>query len=47
MRAWEETGRAYRDENRWLKMSLTNIAKAGHFSSDRTIMQYADEIWHV
>ena len=47
MRAWYETGNAYRDESRWLRMSLTNIAKAGHFSSDRTIMQYADEIWHV
>ncbi len=47
MRAWKETGDAYRDQNRWLKMSLTNIAKAGHFSSDRTIMQYANDIWHV
>ena len=47
MRAWYETGEAYRDKNRWLRMSLTNIAKAGHFSSDRTIMQYAKEIWHV
>lgn len=47
MRAWRETGEAYRDKSRWLRMSLTNIAKAGHFSSDRTIMQYAREIWHV
>ncbi|MDO4746383.1 MAG: glycogen/starch/alpha-glucan phosphorylase, partial [Bacillota bacterium] len=47
MRAWYETGKAYRDEKKWLNMSLTNIAKAGHFSSDRTIMQYANDIWHV
>lgn len=47
IRAWEDAGRAYRDESRWLKMSLVNIAKAGHFSSDRTIMQYAEDIWHV
>lgn len=47
MRVWRETGDAFLDENRWLKMSLTNIAKAGYFSSDRTIMQYAGEIWHV
>ncbi len=47
MRAWHDVGAAYRDEDRWLKMSLTNIAKAGFFSSDRTIMEYAEDIWHV
>ncbi|MCI8645939.1 MAG: glycogen/starch/alpha-glucan phosphorylase [Firmicutes bacterium] len=47
MRAWREAGEAYKDSNRWVRMSLTNIAKAGHFSSDRTIMQYAEQIWHI
>lgn len=47
MRTWQKVGEAYRDENRWFRMSLTNIAKAGHFSSDRTIRQYADQIWNV
>jgi len=28
-------------------MCLVNIAKSGFFSSDRTIQQYADEIWHI
>lgn len=47
MDAWQRMGKAYADESRWFKMSLINIAKAGHFSSDRTIRQYAEEIWHV
>ncbi len=47
MRAWHEVDAAYGDPVRWTKMSLTNIAKAGHFSSDRTIAQYAKDIWHA
>lgn len=47
MDAWQRMGKVYMDESRWFKMSLINIAKAGHFSSDRTIRQYAEEIWHV
>jgi starch phosphorylase len=35
----------YKDKGRWAKMAITNVAKSGKFSSDRTIMQYADEIW--
>ncbi|NLA26421.1 MAG: glycogen/starch/alpha-glucan phosphorylase, partial [Firmicutes bacterium] len=38
---------AYRDKNRWLKMSIENIAYAGQFSSDRTISGYAEEIWGI
>ena len=33
------------DKNRWNRMSLVNIAKAGYFSSDRTIKEYYNEIW--
>jgi glycogen phosphorylase len=33
--------------NHWYKKSLTNIAYSGHFSSDRTIKQYAHEIWRI
>ncbi len=36
---------AYKDEKKWAQMSLINIANSGIFSSDRTIMQYANEIW--
>ena len=38
---------AYKDQMNWARMSLMNIANAGIFSSDRTIMQYADEIWGI
>ena len=37
----------YEDRNKWKKMSLTNIAKAGFFSSDRTIAEYNRDIWHL
>ncbi|OOB78325.1 MAG: glycogen phosphorylase [Epulopiscium sp. Nuni2H_MBin001] len=38
---------AYKDKRRWAQMCLMNIANAGIFSSDRTILQYADEIWGI
>ncbi len=39
--------KAYRDQDGWLKSSIINIAKSGKFSSDRTIQEYVDEIWHL
>ncbi len=42
-----EAGRCYEDRLKWLKMSLRNIANSGHFSSDRTIREYAREIWKI
>lgn len=47
IRAWNKTAGAWMEKKSWAQKSLFNIAKAGHFSSDRTIMQYAREIWHV
>jgi starch phosphorylase len=38
---------AYRDQDNWLKMSILNAARTGYFSSDRTIREYAQDIWHV
>lgn len=43
----EHVVQAYRDRVRWLKMSVTNIAYSGKFSSDRTILEYAAEIWKI
>lgn len=37
----------YEDRNTWAKKSLINIAKAGFFSSDRTIEEYNNDIWHL
>ncbi len=38
---------AYRDEKWWAKAAIMNVACSGKFSSDRTIRQYVDEIWHL
>ena len=37
----------YEDRRAWAQMMLVNIAKSGYFSSDRTIAQYNEEIWHL
>ncbi|MGN0133404.1 MAG: glycogen/starch/alpha-glucan phosphorylase, partial [Anaerotignum sp.] len=46
-RAHWDIDKAYRDKERWAKMAIMNTAKSGKFSSDRTIRQYADEIWNL
>ena len=38
---------AYRDPSRWYRMSLINIARSGIFAADRSIQDYARDIWHV
>ncbi|GAU13425.1 hypothetical protein TSUD_127210 [Trifolium subterraneum] len=45
--AQEKVDEAYRDKKRWLKMSILSTAGSGKFSSDRTIAQYAKEIWNI
>ncbi|WP_077214333.1 glycogen/starch/alpha-glucan phosphorylase [Bacillus dakarensis] len=42
-----EVGDAYKDQQKWRPMSLINIANSGHFSSDRTIEEYAKGIWNI
>jgi starch phosphorylase len=43
----KEVDHAYRDRRHWNRMSLLNIARMGKFSSDRTIREYARDIWHI
>jgi starch phosphorylase len=47
VQAQEEVSRAYLDAERWTRMAILNVARTGKFSSDRTIQQYAEEIWDV
>lgn len=47
VRAQQEVDAIYKDKEKWAKMAIINTAKSGKFSSDRTIKQYADEIWNL
>ena len=41
----DSVDKVYKDKKKWAKMSILNVARAGKFSSDRAIREYADEIW--
>ena len=43
----DEVSAAWRDEERWTRMSILNTARSGFFSSDRTVGDYLDHIWHA
>lgn len=43
----EKVSQAYKDKDNWAKMAVINTAKSGKFSSDRTIKEYASEIWNI
>jgi glycogen phosphorylase len=43
----QKAGKAYENQEAWQQMSLANIAASGYFSSDRTIKEYAEDIWHI
>jgi starch phosphorylase len=45
--AQDEVEKAYREPERWTKMAIVNVARSGKFSSDRTISEYAQEIWGI
>ena len=46
-KAQEKVDSAYKDPERWAKMAIMNTASSGKFSSDRTIKEYANEIWNM
>ena len=45
--AQEKVSAAFQDKARWGKMAVLNTARVGKFSSDRTILEYAKDIWHL
>lgn len=45
--AQEKVEEAYCDEKRWAKMAILNVAHSGKFTSDRTIQEYVEDIWHL
>lgn len=45
--AQQKASKAYADKTKWAKMMLMNIANSGKFTSDRTIDEYAKEIWNI
>ena len=45
--AQEKVEAAYRNREGWAKSAILNVACSGKFTSDRTIQQYVDEIWHL
>ncbi len=47
VKAQERVQELYKNKNKWQQMCLMNIANSGKFTSDRTIQQYAEEIWHL
>ena len=47
VKAQEKVAELYQNKTNWQRMCLMNIANSGKFSSDRTIKQYAEEIWHL
>ena len=45
--AQQEAAEAYQDRKHWVKMSIVNSARSGVFSTDRTMQEYNDDIWHL
>ena len=45
--AHEKIDKAYRDRQWWAKAALINVSHSGKFTSDRTIQEYVDELWHL
>ena len=47
VKAQEKINDLYKDQKKWLRMSIINTAKSGFFTTDRTMRQYNEDIWHV
>lgn len=47
VQAQEQVALAFQDKERWIRMSILNSARSGHFSTDRTMSEYNNDIWHL
>lgn len=47
VRVQEQVSEAYKDTDSWTRKSILNVARMGYFSSDRSIREYCDKVWHV
>ena len=47
IKAQEKAGNTFTDRSYWMRMAILNVARMGKFSSDRTVAEYAREIWGV
>ncbi len=47
LKAQQAANKTYKDKSKWLEMSIKNIASSGFFTSDRTILDYNRDIWHL
>ena len=47
LEAQERVDETYRDQTKWNQMAIENVARSGKFSSDRTIMEYCEQIWNI
>lgn len=47
IKAHEQINDLYKNQNKWLEMSIINTAKSGFFTTDRTMQQYNEDIWHL
>ena len=45
VKAHEKVNQLYKDQKKWLHMAITNVAKSGYFTTDRTMEQYNEDIW--
>jgi len=45
--AQNDVSALYKNKEKWARSAIINVAQSGKFSSDRTIQQYADEIWNL
>jgi starch phosphorylase len=46
-RVRQQVDAAYRNPSKWTEMAIYNIARTGYFSSDRSVKEYAEKIWHA